>query len=196
MPKKHQFHDIANHTFGNLTALYFIGYEETHRNDRPGPYRHPMWIFSCSCGTQKSIRAAHVVNGSTKSCGCQKHTWHEDRLVPSLDLVKKQLERQYFYSARDRGLELHLTRDIIWDMSQQLCYWCGALPSNKIKPQGRDEIFLYNGIDRLDSSLGYVNGNVVTCCLHCNLAKSDYTISEFRDWIRQIYSHQFPNEVR
>ena len=36
-----------------------------------------------------------------------------------------------------------------------------------------------NGIDRLDSTQGYVNGNCVTCCGRCNEAKMSEDLSEF-----------------
>lgn len=44
-----------------------------------------------------------------------------------------------------------------------------------------------NGIDRLDSSIGYVKTNVVSCCTKCNYAKHEMTIDEFKEWIKKIY---------
>ena len=44
--------------YGHLTV---IGYE--------GPYA----IVRCDCGTEKRVRNKHLLNGSTKSCGCQQY---------------------------------------------------------------------------------------------------------------------------
>lgn len=42
----------------------------------------------------------------------------------------------------------------------------------------------YNGLDRVDSNLGYVAGNVVPCCRWCNQAKSSRPVGEFLTWLR------------
>ncbi len=49
--------------------------------------------------------------------------------------------------------------------------------------------FIYNGIDRIDSSKGYIQGNVVTCCRTCNVAKMDMDYKEFINHITKIYNH-------
>jgi len=35
------------------------------------------------------------------------------------------------------------------------------------------------GIDRIDSNLGYIDGNCVGCCTMCNRMKSNHTTEEF-----------------
>ena len=47
--------DIAGQTWGELTALYRVG------NDR--------WMWECSCGRHKAIRASAVMTGRVVSCG-------------------------------------------------------------------------------------------------------------------------------
>jgi hypothetical protein len=51
-------------------------------------------------------------------------------------------------------------------------------------------LFVYNGLDRVDNTLGYLPGNVVACCTQCNGAKLNYTQEEFLFWANQLYSHQ------
>lgn len=45
------------------------------------------------------------------------------------------------------------------------CYYCGLLGDN--------------GVDRLDSNVGYTYDNVVSCCPQCNTMKLDYSMDEF-----------------
>jgi hypothetical protein len=45
----------------------------------------------------------------------------------------------------------------------------------------------YNGIDRVDSTKGYFNENVVSCCKVCNRAKSNLSLDEFKEWISKVY---------
>ena len=45
------------------------------------------------------------------------------------------------------------------------------------------------GIDRVDSSDGYVSGNVVPCCGKCNIMKNDIPVDEFIVQITNIYKN-------
>jgi hypothetical protein len=47
-----------------------------------------------------------------------------------------------------------------------------------------------NGIDRLDSKVGYVEENVVSCCADCNFAKQRLSKSQFLDLVKRIAIHQ------
>ena len=42
------------------------------------------------------------------------------------------------------------------------------------------------GLDRVDSSRGYVIGNVVSCCARDNAAKSDLTQKQFFEQIKAV----------
>jgi hypothetical protein len=46
--------------------------------------------------------------------------------------------------------------------------------------------FIYNGLDRIDSSLRHNKDNVVPCCSVCNTAKLDLTVEEFYNWIDRV----------
>ena len=48
----------------------------------------------------------------------------------------------------------------------------------------------WNGIDRVDSSLGYINENCVSCCRTCNYAKLEMNIKDFLDWVQRISKYQ------
>jgi hypothetical protein len=54
--------------------------------------------------------------------------------------------------------------------------------------------FTYSGIDRIDSSIGYIEGNVVSCCSKCNTAKSDMPFDEFRVWAIRLYEKLVRNQ--
>lgn len=56
----------------------------------------------------------------------------------------------------------------------------------------------HNGIDRIDSNIGYITSNCVTCCGGCNIAKGKKTPDEFIDQCKIIAGreHDFPNIPR
>jgi hypothetical protein len=49
--------------------------------------------------------------------------------------------------------------------------------------------YVYNGIDRIDSSIGYVIENCISCCGRCNVAKMSESQQDFLSWIDRVYSH-------
>jgi hypothetical protein len=46
--------------------------------------------------------------------------------------------------------------------------------------------YTYNGVDRIDNSIGYTKENCVPCCTICNWAKSNRGVDEFKDYIEGI----------
>ena len=55
--------DISGQNFGMITVVSFAGFSRSHK---------PLWICLCQCGVSKSILAASLLIGRTKSCGCQR----------------------------------------------------------------------------------------------------------------------------
>lgn len=64
----------------------------------------------------------------------------------------------YKRAAKARGIEFKLTLDDFKRHWQMNCFYCG----DAIKTIG---------LDRIDNSVGYVDGNVVPACALCNRAK-------------------------
>lgn len=80
----------------------------------------------------------------------------------------------YKNSARKRDIPFDLSMDDFMAFWQLPCVYCGG---------DIDTI----GLDRKDSSIGYVKSNVVPCCYWCNSMKSDKTILEFIGQCEKIF---------
>lgn len=63
---------------------------------------------------------------------------------------------------------------------RQPCYYCHAPHSS----YGHG--FSRNGLDRMNSLLGYILSNIVPCCKHCNYLKSDGTFEEFKARVQRL----------
>lgn len=79
--------------------------------------------------------------------------------------------------AKQRGKSMKLLKVEIGQLITSDCVYCNKKPSS------------YNTIDRIDSSVGYLKDNTVSCCLSCNLAKNTMSIKEFKEWIKRIHSN-------
>ena len=85
--------------------------------------------------------------------------------------------KRYRQDAKYREYEFLLTDEEIRSLFRNRCDYCGVLKD-------------INGIDRVDSTKGYIIGNVVSCCIICNMAKKKMTKQEFLDWIKRVAVHQ------
>lgn len=104
-----------------------------------------------------------------------------------------QMFTRYKRGAVDRGYEFNISFDDFSKVIRQPCHYCGSINSNHVNVSYRGEkegvFFHYNGIDRVDNSLGYIDGNVVPCCKKCNVAKHDMGYDEFLSHIKSVYRH-------
>jgi hypothetical protein len=86
------------------------------------------------------------------------------------------------------GKSFELTEEEYEYLRQQTCVYCRR-PTTKTH---------HNGIDRIDSSIGYIRDNCLTCCSGCNIAKGKNTPEEFIDQCKIIAgrTHNFPDIPR
>ena len=132
-------------------------------------------------------------------CGCQRTARQQQGkgIPPSnkLDDRTRTVSQQhgaYKASANTRDLECTLTREDIENLIFSHCFFCGSPPKRVFTlGQGqwaRDSVPV-SGIDRIDSSAGYVLGNVLSCCSYCNYLKGDRDQDEFLLKIKHIYEN-------
>lgn len=132
----------------------------------------------CDCGIETIVFGQDLRSGKTKSCGsgiCKIK--YDDRSMPAFNRVYNTYKR----TAVKRGLLFDIDVNVFRDMTKQECYYCGEIESNTaIEKSGiHTSEYRYNGIDRIDNTLGYITGNIVACCNRCNHAKHTMSQSEF-----------------
>lgn len=159
---------------------------------RLGPIRKGCtavyWECRCDCGESHRVITNKLLHGNTRSCGCLRDERRFTRLGEGWVSYPLNRTRQ---NARTRGLEFSLTWEECKILFSHNCHYCGCRPNQRV-PKGQNsrvQEALFHGIDRVDSSLGYVPGNVVTCCKHCNTAKGSMSTEQFMAWVRRIYNH-------
>lgn len=95
---------------------------------------------------------------------------------------------EYKNNAKRRGINFDLTADQFKEIIAQPCHYCGGFSSDY------DENSRGNGIDRKDSTKGYVIENCVPCCSKCNFVKNTMPYADFIDYIKRIYERVCKNE--
>jgi len=107
---------------------------------------------------------------------------------PKGETAFRQLYRVYKHGAEERNLEWDLTKKQLRTMTKKDCHYCGKPPSKSIGENLNGE-YIYNGLDRVDSSIGYTKENVVPCCWSCNQLKGDRNREDFISLINKIYEN-------
>lgn len=88
---------------------------------------------------------------------------------------------EYRWASKQKNRTFNLSVDFFKKIIKKPCHYCGGY-STEYDPKSRG-----NGIDRKDSSIGYVENNCVPCCSRCNFIKNNMSGTEFIKHIRQIY---------
>lgn len=108
----------------------------------------------------------------------------------------KQVVRQYKIGASQRGIDFLLSESDMKRLTQSNCFYCNAVPAREAfctKQRTREAAerskYIYNGIDRVDSSKPYILENCVPCCRVCNLAKNNLSFEEFTAYLDNLISN-------
>lgn len=97
----------------------------------------------------------------------------------------------YKTRAKKRGLEFELTFEQFLKITAQKCHYCGEPPAQKhIVNRKWQTAFIYNGIDRINNSMGYTNLNCVPCCKICNTMKGTLDYDTFKKQVKKISSYE------
>ncbi len=157
------------------------------------------WRCLCDCGKEKVIAgiAFCYSTSKTKSCGCK----HKEICVArgNLAVKRKQLLRgrvipgapfrellgAYKANAKKRGFCWELTDEDFRRITQSPCFYTNRIPASIMKACS-GEVYIYNGVDRLDNSQGYTLENSVACCGVVNKMKMDLPLEEFLHLCRVI----------
>jgi hypothetical protein len=84
----------------------------------------------------------------------------------------------YTRCARDKNLEFNLTLNDFTVLTEQPCHYCGS-----IQERG------FNGVDRVNSEVGYVNDNCVSACSMCNYMKASLSENAFLGRVEHILTY-------
>jgi len=85
----------------------------------------------------------------------------------------------YIKGAKSRDLEWSITKEEFISFWGRDCHYCGSeIPTV--------------GLDRIDSSIGYVMDNILPCCTTCNRMKNSHSTNYFIEHIKKIANHYNP----
>ena len=180
--RKSNLKDLTGQKFGRLTVIR----RAENYIKIPG---HPVtrWLCRCDCGNEKIIRGGNLTSKITLSCGCYNK---ELNRLPNGEAALNETFHGYKKGAERRNIIFELSKEQFLKLTKENCFYCGKEPSNIFKNNRNNGDYVYNGIDRLDNTKGYIESNIVPCCFQCNRAKHNMIISDFYEWIDRAYEYR------
>jgi len=101
----------------------------------------------------------------------------------------QRLLRQYKVNAKKRNLLFLLSDSKFRELTSAKCTYCGVSPKQIMYSNDANGKYLYNGIDRINNSIGYIDNNCVSACKICNKAKTNLTLEEWNVWLNRIINY-------
>jgi hypothetical protein len=161
--------------------------------DKSGRLRS-VGTYNCDkCNIECTQRAEEIKRRGTlcKKCKLKENSnnefYNKDLELTCANILKSRLNKRYI----KRGLTCTLSGQEILKLVKDKCHYCGTEHSNNMlynQPNFKYN-FIHNGIDRIDSTKGYIQGNVVSCCKTCNVSKMNMGYQEFIKHITKIYNY-------
>jgi hypothetical protein len=174
--------DITGMVFGRLTAIKLVRTVPVKR----GCYLH-YWLCQCSCGNTKEILRCNLRTKShTRSCGCLSDERRRTQKNYKEGSAFRAVLSGYKTDAKRRGYTWELTDEQFRTITQSNCHYTGRSPRTVHTTKCGAEQYVYNGIDRKDSTKGYSLENCVPCCKQANLMKRDVDYEEFITLCKEI----------
>ena len=195
---------FVGYKVGSLTVVKFLEEKWLPSGKR---YDH-YYLCKCKCGREQPfirrvLNSTPVVKRNSICCNeCQKTRMKNNRVAIKYD---NDIDRHigivysnYKSKCKTKNWEFDLLINEFKDLVLQDCWYCGLKPNNYrrllIGPKSYSRQYI-SGIDRIDSSKGYVLSNCRPCCEDCNLAKRQLSEKQFFELIERIYIKHFQSRT-
>lgn len=143
------------------------------------------WKVVCTgCNTPHTRRAGQLVNKRSSGCqSCNSFEREKYSFWEGIDGVSSQYLGKLKY--RKKPIEITL-QDLVdqWKSQKGICPYSGVSLTLVEKDTGWTQSSA--SIDRIDSSKGYIKGNIQWVHKKINTMKSDMIESDFIAWCRQV----------
>lgn len=176
------FNDLENKQVGHLKVLKntFQKYKNNY-----------LWECQCDCGKIVRYKACLLRTNRVSHCGCRNKGYkhHNSTGCGLISGIRWSKIRSH---ARERGIEFAITIDYVWQLLQKQKFKCAYTGvalyfAEKYSSRGSES---NASLDRKDSSLGYLPGNVQWVCKKINFMKQNLSEIEFIKLCKSVRSSE------
>jgi hypothetical protein len=159
-------------SFNKLTPIKVVEKPKDNNSKRRGTF----WLCLCECGNEKIVMSSDLTRGETKSCGCSNKFENSHNYKGFGKLAQSKFSH-IEWSAKKRGLEFLVTKEFLWDLflkQDGKCYYTQLDIDLNVRNKT-----MTASVDRINSNLGYTEGNVVWVHKDVNIMKNKFTKEYF-----------------
>lgn len=175
--------DLTGKVFGFLVVL--------GKEKRPEyKSRSVLWLCKCKCGKLVSRRAERLYK-STKTSGCRSCCQLEGYGGINMSFynrIKKNAKAR-------NNIKFDVSIEYIWNLFVKQNRKCALTGIELIFGKTIKNDITTASLDRIDSDIGYIEGNVQWVHKDINWIKNDFPESEFFSWIEKIYNYRIKSKV-
>ena len=147
--------------------------------------RNERKCITCSAGIQHSRKYGK----NCRKCGLNIRKYKKLKIVKTRDIWIKDLLRTLRYrSIEPCNLSIEYLLSL-WNIQNGKCVYTSHDMREPIK-YGEGRSYYAASLDRINSSKGYVKGNVIWCCWGANVAKQEFQLYEFIENCKTIYDNK------
>lgn len=152
------------------------------KNIRPNGYGDVSYKVRCKCGVERLVMCTMLVKGISKSCGCRMHAPKNDNPNwKGTENIPGRLIGRYKRRAERREIEFTVTPDMLQSQFTIQTGTCALSGETLTFGSGLSGFYLDTNasIDRIDSAVGYVSGNIQWVTKDVNMAKQQLNQTTF-----------------
>lgn len=179
---------VIGETFGEWTVIS----EKTEKYKR--------WYklhVKCKCGKEDYVAASSLRGGKStccKTCGWEKH-------YKGIGNLSSTFFSRILEGARVRGIEVSITKEEILNLLEKQKYKCAlsglhlTLSKTFSTDRSNRTYFTTASLDRIDSSKGYIEGNVQWIHKDINIMKNKFPNDYFIDMCKKISKNNSKKKI-
>jgi len=133
----------------------------------------------CDCGNYKYVTQGNLTSGNVTSCGCNKKTrgkYH--KLYRGYQDISQWYWSRIQRNALRRKIDFSITKEYAWEVWERQGKRCSLSGQQLCFSRSKSSNFTAS-LDRIDSSKGYIEGNIQWVHKDINKMKSDFTDERF-----------------
>lgn len=171
--------DLSGKQFGKLTVIRY-SYSDKHH--------HRRWECLCECGNTCYIETGSLNQGHNMSCGCMGYRSGNRRGEQVYNYkgykdITGSRWNSIVGNAKARNLYFEISKEQVWNVFEKQgrkCYFTN-LPLSFLDSTA--------SVDRLDSSIGYVEENIAIVHKDINRIKHNFSEEYFVYLCKQVYEN-------
>lgn len=172
IPQQKNFIDITGLRYGRLVAIY--------------PFRLGKvikWVLRCDCGSETTATVGTLRCGNTTSCGCFRAEVTSARNKIAFSKGCGKLTGSHIsdirIGARSRNIDFNVSKEYLWNLFLSQNGKCALSGQDIHLGQRYQKDDRTASLDRINSSLGYLENNVQWTHKEINKMKWDKSDEEF-----------------